>query len=170
MKGQYFSFDVVIAISLFILTFIFVLSYWFNIHSVMETQYSSAQDVAQRIGNTLMTPGIPEDWDTGPVADIQTVGLAKNYNDPVLFKDKWTNLSSMDITDINEKLNTAGWDLCVNLTRVGSETANQVGSCDMPEDVYSATYTRFGAYDYGSGVDPVEIKIIVWRVAGSNFR
>jgi len=169
MRGQYFSFDVIVALALFVLTFMFVLSYWFSIHSVMETQYSSSQDVAQRIGNALMTPGIPENWESD-FSSAQSIGLATNYTNPVISEDKWTELSGQTSDDIEEKLNSGGWHVCINITTVGSTgtSSDMAGNCTLPDSAYSTVYTRLGAANF-TEVKPAILKVIVWRDANTSL-
>lgn len=170
MRGQYFSFDVIVALALFVLTFMFILAYWFSIHSVMETQYSSSQDIAQRIGNALMTPGIPQDWDShGGFSYAHGIGIATNYTNPVLSENKWSALSSQTPDDIEEKLNSAGWHVCINLTVIGgSGSAGTAGDCSIPDSAYSTVYTRIGAANF-TQVKPAVLKVIVWRDANTTI-
>ena len=53
MKGQYFSFDAIIATLIFILTMVSVFSYWSNTRTALDTQNSDLMREAQRISDVL---------------------------------------------------------------------------------------------------------------------
>jgi hypothetical protein len=68
MKGQYFSFDAVIGASIFILTLVAIMSYWYGVSSSIEQQQSSLAKEAIRVADILYSPtevpyGITLDWD-----------------------------------------------------------------------------------------------------------
>ena len=120
-----------------------------------------------------MTPGIPENWETvGGFSSAQSIGLATNYTNPVISEDKWTELSSpLHYSDeIEEKVYSGGWHVCINITTVGntgtsSETA---GVCALPDSAYSTVYTRLGAANF-TEVKPAILKVIVWRDANTSL-
>ena len=177
MKAQYFSFDVVIALALFIITLMFIISYWYNIHAVMETQYSLSQDVAQRIGNSLMTPGIPETWhQDGDCDSNEEVGLAIGYNNTVISPQKWGTLSLLaDTGDIGDTLHSAGWNVCLNLTYFGetSATSESINCGSIPDNAYKTVYRRICSADFtstGKGILPSVLEIVVWRDYDSVLR
>ena len=95
-KGQYFSFDAITAVIIFIITISLVVSYWFTIQGVINTNDSDAYRVAIRISDTLVSKGNPafstlsgeDDWVdliwSGNIDDIQTPGLGQNSSLPIL--------------------------------------------------------------------------------------
>ncbi|MCC7569949.1 hypothetical protein KO465_01220 [Candidatus Micrarchaeota archaeon] len=182
MRGQYFSFDIIIALALFVMTFIFVMSYWFSINAVMESQYSSAQDVSQRIGNAFFTPGIPEDWETGIFDDAREIGLTQGYNNSVLSSQKWIKMQNvanlpgpLGYENFKDKINSAGWEVCLNLTIVEiSGTGGTAGNCTLPDSAHSNAYYRIGAVNVTTGpssweVKPAILKVTVWRDANTSM-
>lgn len=67
MKGQYFSFDAIIGASIFILTLVAILSYWYGVSSSIEQQQSSFAKEAIRIADILYSPttipyGVTVNW------------------------------------------------------------------------------------------------------------
>lgn len=68
MKGQYFSFDAIIGASIFILTLVAVMSYWYGVNSSIEQQQSSLSREAIRVSEMLYSPqalpyGATVGWD-----------------------------------------------------------------------------------------------------------
>jgi hypothetical protein len=57
MRGQYFSFDAIIASVIFILTFVSLLSYWFSVKSSLESKEDEISKEAARVAEILFTPG-----------------------------------------------------------------------------------------------------------------
>ena len=55
-KGQYFSFDAIIASTIFIITFISLLSYWFSVKSSLESRDEDISREAARISDLMFTP------------------------------------------------------------------------------------------------------------------
>ena len=67
MKGQYFSFDAIIGASIFILTLIAILSYWYGVSNSIEQQQTVFSREAIRIADLLYSPsdvpyGITMNW------------------------------------------------------------------------------------------------------------
>lgn len=56
MKGQYFSFDAIIASIIFILTFMALMTYWFSVKSSLETKEELINAEAGRIADSMLTP------------------------------------------------------------------------------------------------------------------
>lgn len=53
-KGQYFSFDAVIASIIFIMAFISFLSYWFSLKSALDSKDEEITKEAARVSDTIM--------------------------------------------------------------------------------------------------------------------
>ena len=67
MKGQYFSFDAIIGASIFILTLIAILSYWYGVGNSIEQQQTVYAKEAIRIADILYSPteipyGVTVNW------------------------------------------------------------------------------------------------------------
>jgi hypothetical protein len=56
MKGQYFSFDAVIGASIFILTLVAIMSYWYGVSGSIEQQQSMLAKEAVRVADILYSP------------------------------------------------------------------------------------------------------------------
>jgi hypothetical protein len=56
MKGQYFSFDAIIAAVIFIMALVALLSYWHSVKSYLDYQSDPLAQEAVRVSNLLFTP------------------------------------------------------------------------------------------------------------------
>ena len=61
-KGQYFSFDAIIATVIVVIAMTSLLTYWFSVQSVVDAKSNYMQSAAMNMADTLMSPGIPENW------------------------------------------------------------------------------------------------------------
>ena len=87
MKGQYFSFDAVIATVIMVLAFSSLVAYWYGAQAVVEERTSTRLADADRVAETLLSPGAPADWQTGSIGDIRQIGIASSFGN-TLDKDK----------------------------------------------------------------------------------
>ena len=77
MKGQYFSFDAIIAAVIFIMALVALLSYWHSVKSYLDYQADPLSQDAVRISNLLFTPPTPS-----PSCDGMTrLGFAYGWDD-----------------------------------------------------------------------------------------
>ncbi|MFA6907523.1 MAG: hypothetical protein WC263_01725 [Candidatus Micrarchaeia archaeon] len=82
MKGQYFSFDAIIATVIMVLAFSSLVAYWYGAQSVVESRTYSRLADAGRIAESLLSPGSPSDWADGQhdMADVRQIGIATGFN------------------------------------------------------------------------------------------
>ncbi len=77
MKGQYFSFDAIIAAVIFIMALVALLSYWHSVKSYLDYQTDPLSQDAVRISNLLFTPPSPS-----PLCDkMSRLGFALGWED-----------------------------------------------------------------------------------------
>lgn len=95
MKGQYFSFDAVIAAVIMVLAFTTLLSYWFSLQYVVESRTLSLRTEAARIAESLLSQGSPSDWQEKPIEEVRQIGLASDYGAP-LSQEKIARLSELE--------------------------------------------------------------------------
>lgn len=84
MKGQYFSFDAIIATVIVAIATTSLVAYWFAAQSVIESRSNPLQEDAMRIAEALLSPGVPQHWSTFPMSEpfegVYQFGLAKNHS------------------------------------------------------------------------------------------
>jgi len=78
MKGQYFSFDAIVASVIFVLAVVALLSYWHSVKSYLDYQSDDLSREAVRISNLLLTPAYP----AGSCGDsIESLGLSGQWSE-----------------------------------------------------------------------------------------
>ncbi|NYZ73918.1 hypothetical protein H0O00_02135 [Candidatus Micrarchaeota archaeon] len=80
MKGQYFSFDAIIASVIFILALVALLSYWHSVKSFLDYQDDPLSRDAVRLSNLLFTPPTPEAWSCTETG-MEKLGFAISWDD-----------------------------------------------------------------------------------------
>ena len=84
MKGQYFSFDAVVASVIMVIAVTSLVAYWFGVQSVAESRSSNMYADSLRIAESLLSPGSPSNWTAYVTASpddlnqIHQIGLEDN--------------------------------------------------------------------------------------------
>jgi len=79
-KGQYFSFDAIIASVIFVMTLILLLSYWNSVRTYLDYQANDLNKEAMRMSNLLFIPPTYASGSTS-CATPERLGLALNWTD-----------------------------------------------------------------------------------------
>jgi len=95
-KGQYFSFDAIIASIIFIIAISVLSSYWFGVRSVMDSRSENMYNEVIRISDMLMSEGTPANWNdvTIPYQGIQQFGLLANKSTYEVLEAKANRLNT----------------------------------------------------------------------------
>ncbi|MCC7552618.1 hypothetical protein KO317_03045 [Candidatus Micrarchaeota archaeon] len=123
-KGQYFSFDAITSIIIFMITMSLIVTYWFTIQGVMTTNESDAYRTAIRISDTLVSRGDPT-WDgleswvnkipSNP-EEIMIAGFAENTS----ILNQWMILDLEDLVgSSNSGFNTGNYNNLKRVLRTG---------------------------------------------------
>jgi len=99
-KGQYFSFDAIIAVLIFILTMVSLLSYWSNARSAMDSQKSEMTKEALRISDIIFSPP----YSVG--SDPCKIGFSEFSNYKILNYSAVENCANADTSGLKEKFGT----------------------------------------------------------------
>jgi len=124
-KGQYFSFDAIIASVIFVMTLILLLSYWNSVRSYLDYQANDLNKEAMRMSNLLFIPPTYATGSTG-CSDLERLGLAMNWSD----------------RRMNESLIK-----CLALDAAGVRAS--LGSSYNVSIVITDTYTKKSPYTFG---------------------
>jgi hypothetical protein len=81
MRGQYFSFDAIIASVIFVLALVALLSYWHSLRSFLDYQNDMLSRDAVSVSNLLFTPPEPVPTDCADMTDMERFGLAFSWDD-----------------------------------------------------------------------------------------
>ncbi|HIH19608.1 TPA: hypothetical protein HA225_06600 [Candidatus Micrarchaeota archaeon] len=80
-RGQYFSFDAIIASVIMVIAITSLVAYWYGAQSVVDSRTGSMYDDSMRIAESLMSPGSPSDWASlADLSNVRQIGLADDYS------------------------------------------------------------------------------------------
>lgn len=116
-KGQFFSYDAIVAGLLFILLLTLLYTYWNSLRSTISVKIDDITRIAMDASNLLMTPGFPYDWTS---SDYNQLGLASGYNSIYLDSQKIGSLQEVPYETIRQKLAISPYDFYLE---IGNETA-----------------------------------------------
>ncbi|MCX6777631.1 MAG: hypothetical protein NT157_01980 [Candidatus Micrarchaeota archaeon] len=95
-RGQFFSYDAIIATVVFLIAAMLVLNYWWSSLSSMSAQYGSLMPEAVSVSSSLLTQGSPANWDA---TNAKRIGLAKGANSPEIDQMKFASLRALASSD-----------------------------------------------------------------------
>ncbi len=124
MKGQYFSFDAIIASVIFVLALVALLSYWHSVRSFLDFQNDALSKDAVRVSNLLFTPASPTGSDC---ATMERLGLANSWNDRRLNESLVYCAASQTDEWLKDKLGTAN-NLSIRVENLANGTVTTIGS------------------------------------------
>lgn len=129
-KGQYFSFDAIIASVIFMMAIVLLLSYWHSVKTFLDYQTSDVAKESMRIASLLYVPANPESDDCDA---IENLGFAVSWYDrrvnKILLEDCDTLLSE----DIKLKFGTP-YDVSIKVTYLDDGSFFYIGEDGVPLD------------------------------------
>ncbi len=141
MKGQYFSFDAIIAAVIFVMALVALLSYWHSVKSYLDYQTDPLSRDAVRVSDLLFTPPSPS-ADCGSMARL---GLSFSWDDRRVDQaviDCAAATSAGDAAWLRQKLGTS-YDLSITVTRLSEpEVVVAVIGPDVPSDANQVVRMR----------------------------
>ena len=69
-KGQYFSFDAIIASVIFIMAIVLLLSYWHSVKVFLDYQTSDVAKETMKVASLLFVPSFPEGADCSGIENL----------------------------------------------------------------------------------------------------
>jgi len=173
-KGQYFSFDAVVATMILVVAFTSLVGYWFGAQSVIEERSNSLYVDTLRVADSLMSPGVPSNW-TG----IPTPNLLDNIRQPGLTTGFSNELDLQKLLKLDSLVNSgmpgsafdANYAKLKKLLRTSGECYIVIERTDAAAAPY--TFGRFPAAN-ASGVaiahrgatlsgHPMRMRVFLWR-------
>lgn len=168
LRGQLFSSELMVSLSIFLATLIIYLFVWNNLHNnYIEEQYDTRmQTVLIGISDVMvLSQGDPTDWETGAGTGANSYGLASAHN--VLSPEKLYSLQeyfSANYSDMKEKVGAAGYDIFFDVTDTDDVTIYSFGNLgDTTNQSISAVSTVRLAL---IGDEIVKLRIQLWRTKG----
>jgi hypothetical protein len=102
-KGQYFSFDAIVASVIFVLTLVMLLSYWHSVRAYLDYQANDISKDASRISDMLFTPPTGE-CGTGTLTRL---GLASSWTDKRMNQTLLECANGMDAASVTAVLGSS---------------------------------------------------------------
>ena len=162
MKGQYFSFDAIIATVIMVLAFSSLVAYWYGAQTVVESRTYSRLADANRIAESLLSPGSPSNWnDLGDINQIRQIGIATSFGNEL-------NRSKVD--DFEANANGANYAEFGNLLRAGGEYFILIERTDTGDIIAAIGHSHVNANvtavaNRGATLDgrPVRMRVFLWK-------
>ncbi len=98
MKGQYFSFDAIVASVIFVLALVALLSYWHSVRSFLDFQSDALSKEAVKLSGTLYAPPGPNP----SCNSIDRLGFANGWDDRRLNESVILCASAQDMEWLRE--------------------------------------------------------------------
>jgi len=124
-KGQFFSYDAVIAGILFILLLTLLYNYWNSLRATISVRMDDAIRIALDVSDMLLTPGFPIDWNS---TNYNQLGLLIQYNSIEVNETKLEELAKIEYTMLKQKLGVGPYELYIQLnsTSIGLSPSDSV--------------------------------------------
>lgn len=147
MKGQYFSFDAIIASVIFILSLVALLSYWHSVRSFLDYQSDPLSRDAIRVSNLLFTPPSPS---PSTCATMNRLGFALAWD------DRRIDPAVLDCADdqsqvwLRERLDTP-YGVSIKVTNLANNSVVSLGGDVPPSAVNVVNIRRVATAVNGTG-------------------
>jgi hypothetical protein len=137
MKGQYFSFDAIIAAVIFILAIVALLSYWHSVRSFLDYQNDPLAKDAIRVSNMLFTPSSPASPDC---ATADRLGFAIAWDDRRMDEATVDCAAGQAPAWLRQKLGTQ-YGASITVTNLADGTVTVIGG-EVPETAANVVKIR----------------------------
>lgn len=164
-KGQYFSFDAIIAAVIVVLAATSLLAYWYGAQVVFESRLSPMNEEALRISESLFSPGYPDSWPLDDISSIQYVGLSDSFSNSL-------NRTKVEKFAAYSNASSPAYQQMKNLLRSPSEfyialrqtDGSSVGPYYMGKPV-PANASEVAVASRGASLEghPVSMTVYLWR-------
>ncbi len=136
MKGQYFSFDAIIASVIFVLALVALLSYWHSVRSFLDYQNDPLSKDAIRVSNLLFTPPAP----SSTCGTLEKLGFAAAWDDKRLDPALINCAEAMSQASLKANLSTP-YGVVINITNVANGSVTTIGG-DVPGNAVNVVKIR----------------------------
>jgi len=170
MRGQYFSFDAIIATVIMVLAFSSLVAYWYGAQAVVESRTYSRLDDANRIAESLLSPGAPSNWNNlSYTYQIRQIGIATSFGNE-LDMDKVDALAANanlgNYAEVGNLLRAGGnYFILIERTNTNAsmgenEIIAEIGSHPIPANASNVAVANRGATLNGR---PVRMRVFLWK-------
>jgi hypothetical protein len=143
-KGQFFSYDAIIAGALLSIMIALLFIYWSSAHSLVFNQVDDMYRAGISVSDTLLTPGSPVNWDS---SNVHQLGITDEFGSLKLNSTKVNRLSDYAISkyyDMREKFGVSRYDILITIegfpsagseTNIGAVPSNPTGQISIVRPV-----------------------------------
>ncbi len=136
MKGQYFSFDAIMASVIFVLALVALLSYWHSVRSFLDFQNDQISKDAIRVSNLLFTPASP----SPTCATMERLGFALDWADQRV-NETVIECSKTESQDwLKQELGTP-YNISIKVTDLANGSVTYIGG-DVPSGMTNVVKIR----------------------------
>ena len=167
MKGQYFSFDAIIATVIMVLAFSSLVAYWYGAQAVVESRTYSRLADANRVAESLLSPGAPSDWNSKTINDIRQIGIATSFGNEL---DSAKMNALEDTAQVNYaevgNLLRAGGEYFILIERTNTEDGETEIIAAIGKNGYDTLDAKYVAVaNRGATLDgrPVRMRVFLWK-------
>lgn len=138
MKGQFFSYDAIVAGSMFAVLLALIFLYWTSINSMVFNQADSMLRTAILTSETLLSPGYPENW---TLSNVRRFGLTDRTLSARINPSKLDNFAAADYETLRDKLGLGMYQLLIVISNetsnvtIGSEPSGATGKITLVRPV-----------------------------------
>jgi len=171
LKGQYFSFDAIIATVIMVIAITSLVGYWFGTQLVMESRSNPMYSDSLRIAESLLSPGVPSNWtDESSLANVRQFGLTDGYTNQLNWTklhrlETWANISNSNYASAGRIMRATG-QYCILLEYTeNNHLVSQMGNCDYDSQGKEVVVAHRGAVinNPGGKPSPVRLRVFLWR-------
>lgn len=118
MKGQYFSFDAIIASVIFVLALVALLSYWHSVRSFLDFQNDQVSQDTIKVSNSLFYPPAP----STDCSSLITMGFGVSWDDRRVNESFMLNCASLKTEQQLQQEFGTPYGIAINVTNLANGT------------------------------------------------
>lgn len=126
MKGQYFSFDAIVASVIFVLALVALLSYWHSVRSFLDFQNDGLSKEAVKLSGSLFSPSGP----SSECNSIQRLGLANSFDDRKLNESVILCARSRDMEWLKNATGSS-YNFSIKIVNLADNSEINIGGTDL---------------------------------------
>lgn len=146
MKGQYFSFDAIVAAVIFILALVALLSYWHSVRSFLDYQNDPLSKEVIRVSNLLFTPPSP----SASCSNMDSLGLTMGWNDRRVNADVLACAEPQTEAWLKDQLDTP-YGVVINVTNLEDNSVISIGDNIPPSTINVVNIRRLATVVNSTG-------------------
>ena len=180
MKGQYFSFDAVVASVIMVIAITSLAAYWYGVQSVTDSRSNDMYADSLRIAESLLSPGSPSNWtayvtaNPGGLDQIRQIGLEDNSTGE-LDQDKITTLVYLaaypssatspppKYVAVGNIMRATGGDYYIQIQQTDGSLNYSIGRQPLPNATEVVIAHRGAVLNNSGATVPMSISVYLWR-------